>query len=95
MNWESLARLSPNLGRIIAMMQFNIYHHYTVDEHTIQCISVLAKLESGDLKEDLPVVSGIIERGVQRRILYIAILLHDIGKGLPEDHSIAWGATRP
>ena len=84
-----LGAFIPEFGRIIAMMQFNIYHHYTVDEHTIQCISVLAKLESGDLKEDLPVVSGIIERGVQRRILYIAILLHDIGKGLPEDHSIA------
>lgn len=79
----------PEFQRIVALMQFNMYHHYTVDEHTIQCISNLAKIEKGALKEDLPVASGILEKGVKRRVLYVALLLHDIGKGLPEDHSIA------
>ncbi|MEI4260577.1 [protein-PII] uridylyltransferase [Roseovarius sp. D0-M9] len=78
----------PEFEPIVAMMQFNMYHHYTVDEHTIQCISHLARIERGELVEELPVASSILKRGVNRRILYIALLLHDIGKGRPEDHSI-------
>ena len=84
-----LGQFIPEFQRIVALMQFNMYHHYTVDEHTIQCISNLAKIEKGELKEDLPVASGILEKGVNRRVLFVALLLHDIGKGLPEDHSIA------
>ena len=84
-----LGAIIPEFNRIIAMMQFNFYHSYTVDEHTIQCISVLARIEQGLLQEELPLSSGILKQGVDRRILYVALLLHDIGKGLPEDHSIA------
>ncbi|MEM8692789.1 MAG: [protein-PII] uridylyltransferase [Pseudomonadota bacterium] len=83
-----LATLIPEFEPIVAMMQFNMYHSYTVDEHTIQCIAQLAMIEKGELIEDLPVVSGILEHGVNRRVLYAALLLHDIGKGRPEDHSI-------
>ncbi|MEE9453167.1 MAG: [protein-PII] uridylyltransferase [Paracoccaceae bacterium] len=78
----------PEFGRIVAMMQFNMYHHYTVDEHTIQCISNLFQIEKGALVEDLPVASSILKKGVNRKVLYVALLLHDIGKGLPQDHSI-------
>ncbi len=84
-----LGAFIPEFQRIIAMMQFNVYHHYTVDEHTIQCISNLAQIERGELKESLPIVSGLLNRGINRRVIYVALLLHDIGKGLPEDHSIA------
>jgi [protein-PII] uridylyltransferase len=84
-----LGAFIPEFQRIIAMMQFNVYHHYTVDEHTIQCISNLAQIERGELKEDLPIVSGLMKKGTSRRIIYVALLLHDIGKGLPEDHSVA------
>jgi [protein-PII] uridylyltransferase len=65
-----------------------MYHHYTVDEHTIQCISNLAQIERGELIEELPVVSGILNHGISRKVLYVALLLHDIGKGRPEDHAI-------
>ena len=78
----------PEFERIVAMMQFNVYHHYTVDEHIIQTISVLAQIERGELVEDLPLSSSILKAGVNRRVLYVALLLHDIGKGRPEDHSI-------
>ncbi len=78
----------PEFAPIVAMMQFNMYHHYTVDEHTIQCISHLAQIERKELIEELPVASGILERGVNRKVLYVALLLHDIGKGRDEDHSI-------
>ena len=83
-----LAAFIPEFEAIVAMMQFNVYHHYTVDEHIIQTISVLAQIERGELVEELPVASGILKGGVNRRVLYVALLLHDIGKGRPEDHSI-------
>jgi [protein-PII] uridylyltransferase len=83
-----LAAIIPEFEAIVAMMQFNVYHHYTVDEHTIQCISTLAQIERNELVEELPVASGILKEGVNRKVIYIALLLHDIGKGRPEDHSI-------
>ena len=83
-----LAAFIPEFEHIVAMMQFNVYHHYTVDEHIIQTISCLAQIERGALVEELPVASGILKEGVNRRVLYVALLLHDIGKGRPEDHSI-------
>lgn len=83
-----LGAFIPEFAPIVAMMQFNMYHHYTVDEHIIQCISNLAQIERKELIEELPVVSGILERGVARKVIYIALLLHDIGKGRDEDHSV-------
>ena len=83
-----LSAFIPDFEPIVAMMQFNVYHHYTVDEHIIQCISVLAQIERGELVEELPVATGILKAGVNRKVLYVALLLHDIGKGRPEDHSI-------
>jgi len=83
-----LGAFIPEFEPIVAMMQFNVYHHYTVDEHIIQCISILAQIERGELVEELPVASKILKDGVNRRVLYVALLLHDIGKGRPEDHSV-------
>lgn len=83
-----LAAFVPEFENIVAMMQFNVYHHYTVDEHIIQTISVMAQIERGELVEELPVASGILTEGVNRKVIYTALLLHDIGKGRPEDHSI-------
>ena len=83
-----LGTFIPEFAPVVAMMQFNMYHHYTVDEHIIQCISHLAQIERKELIEELPVASGILERGVNRKVLYVALLLHDIGKGRPEDHSV-------
>ena len=83
-----LSAFIPEFENIVAMMQFNVYHHYTVDEHIIQTISTLAQIERGELVEDLPLSSSILKEGVSRRVLYVALLLHDIGKGRPEDHSI-------
>jgi [protein-PII] uridylyltransferase len=83
-----LSAFIPEFEPIVAMMQFNVYHHYTVDEHTIQTISTLAQIERGELVEELPIASRILSEGVNRRVLYLALLLHDIGKGRPEDHSI-------
>jgi len=83
-----LAAFIPEFEPIVAMMQFNMYHSYTVDEHTIQCISNLAEIERGELQEELPIASSILVEGINRKVIYVALLLHDIGKGRPEDHSI-------
>jgi [protein-PII] uridylyltransferase len=83
-----LAAFIPDFAPIVAMVQYNMYHHFTVDEHTIQCISILSQIERAELTEELPVASGILKAGVNRKVLYVALLLHDIGKGRDEDHSI-------
>ncbi|WP_425043300.1 [protein-PII] uridylyltransferase [Primorskyibacter sp. S87] len=83
-----LSAFIPEFEPIVAMMQFNMYHSYTVDEHTIQCIINLAQIEKRELIEELPLASSILEGGVNRKVLYVALLLHDLGKGRPEDHSI-------
>ena len=83
-----LAAFIPEFEPVVAMMQFNMYHSYTVDEHTIQCISTLAQIERGELVEELPIASGILKAGVNRKVLYVALLVHDLGKGREEDHSI-------
>ena len=83
-----LAAFIPEFEPIVAMMQFNMYHSYTVDEHTIQCVANLAMIEKNELEEELPVASSILQKGVNRKVLYVAMLLHDIGKGRPEDHSV-------
>ena len=82
-----LGAFIPEFGRIVAMMQFNMYHYYTVDEHIIRTISTLSQIERRELTGDLPIASEILARGVDRRVLYVALLLHDIGKGSGRDHS--------
>jgi [protein-PII] uridylyltransferase len=81
-------RFVPDFGKVNAQMQFDMYHHYTVDEHTIRAIGLLARIERGELKEDHPLSSEIIPRLASRRVLYVATLLHDIAKGRGGDHSV-------
>jgi len=81
-------RFVPDFGRVVAQMQFDMYHHYTVDEHSIRAIGLLAKIERGEFNADHPLVSAIMKQIVSRRVLYVAVLLHDIAKGRGGDHSI-------
>ena len=87
-----LGRFVPDFGRIVAMMQFNMYHHYTVDEHLIRSIGVLTEIEAGQLGNEHPLAHQIYHTIQNRRALYVAVFLHDIAKGRPEDHSIAGAA---
>jgi len=84
-----LGRFIPDFGRVVAMMQFNMYHHFTVDEHLIRTIGVLSEIEDGDLANELPLSTEIIRNVQNRRALFVAAFLHDIAKGRDEDHSIA------
>ena len=88
-----LGRFVPEFGRVVAMMQFNMYHHYTVDEHLLRSIGMLADLEAGKLKEELPVAHEVLPTIRNRLVLFVALFLHDIAKGRPEDHSVAGART--
>ncbi len=87
-----LGRFIPDFGRVVSMMQFNMYHHYTVDEHLIRAVGILSDIENGRLSDELPLSTEIISDIQNRRALYVAVFLHDVAKGREEDHSTA-GAT--
>src|SRR3546814_416768 len=74
-------RFIPDFGRVVAQMQYDMYHHYTVDEHSIRAIGLLGKIERGELDDDHPLSSAIMRKVVSRRALYVSVLLHDIAKG--------------
>ena len=85
-----LGRFVRAFGRIVAMMQFNMYHHYTVDEHLLRCIGILADIERGQ-HEEFTLANNLVHK-IQphhRMVLYVTLFLHDIAKGRIEDHSIA------
>jgi [protein-PII] uridylyltransferase len=77
-------------GRVVAMMQFNMYHHYTVDEHLIRCIGVMEEIEAGT-NEDYGLANDLMKNMTQRQraLLRVTLFLHDIAKGRVEDHSLA------
>src|ERR1700678_2973406 len=77
-------------GRVVAMMQFNMYHHYTVDEHLLRCIGVLNEIERGENPE-FTLASELLKtiRPEHRAVLWVTLFLHDVAKGRIEDHSIA------
>jgi [protein-PII] uridylyltransferase len=82
-------RFIPDFGRVVAQMQYDMYHVYTVDEHTIRAIGILKAIEKGELIHLHPVASSVIGEVQARRALYVALLLHDLAKGRGGDHSEA------
>lgn len=90
-----LGRFITDFGRIVALMQFNMYHHYTADEHLLRAIGIMAELERAaftsvpDTTYEDDQVHQLMREGLNRRVLYLAVLLHDIAKGRREDHSQA------
>ena len=84
-----LGRFIPEFGRVVGMMQYSMYHHYTVDEHLLRTVGVVNQIETGRLKEDHPLLTEVLPHISQRTVLYVAAFLHDIAKGRGVDHSIA------
>ena len=80
-------RFIPDFGRVVAQMQFDMYHHYTVDEHSIRAIGLLSRIERGELREEHKLSTALFKLIASRRTLYVAVLLHDIAKGRGGDHS--------
>lgn len=84
-----LGRFVPEFGRIIGHTQFNMYHIYTVDEHTLVAIGILHALENGEYAKELPLASALAKQIEMRRALYVALLSHDLAKGKGQAHSEA------
>jgi [protein-PII] uridylyltransferase len=82
-----LGRYIPDWARIVGQMQFDTYHVFTVDEHTIEAVRVLDSIDRGELVDIAPIATALMEDLQSRRALYVAALLHDIAKGRGGDHS--------
>jgi [protein-PII] uridylyltransferase len=82
-----LGRFLPDFGRVVAQMQYDMYHVYTVDEHTIRAIGILKGIEEGRLKDEHPTACAVIGEVQSLPALYLAVFLHDIAKGRGGDHS--------
>ena len=82
-----LGKFIPEFQKIVGLMQFDMYHSYTVDEHTIFTISNLYSLKNGEFKNFAPLASKVILEISTKKCLFVAMLLHDIAKGRKGDHS--------
>ncbi|NNE83584.1 MAG: [protein-PII] uridylyltransferase [Alphaproteobacteria bacterium] len=80
-------RFMPDFGRVVGQTQHDMYHVYTVDEHTIQAIGLLASIERGEQRQEHPLATELLPTIGSRRALYVAVLLHDIAKGRGGNHS--------
>ena len=88
-------RFIPDFGRVVAQTQHDMYHVYTVDEHTIRAIGILSGIEKGNFPDELPLATRIVHEVLSRRVLYMAVLLHDIAKGRGGDHSVLGEEVAP
>ncbi|MEQ9315691.1 MAG: [protein-PII] uridylyltransferase [Henriciella sp.] len=77
---DVLGRFLPEFGGIVAQTQFNMYHHFTVDEHTIRAIEYMAEMDR-EGGEGFELAHRLFQRIENKQVLYLAMLLHDTGKG--------------
>ena len=82
-----IGRLLPDWSRVVGQMQFDSYHIYTVDEHIIEAVRMMGQIEAGQMADEIPLAYNLARDLRSRRALYVAVLLHDIGKGRGGDHS--------
>ncbi len=82
-----LGRYIPAFGRVVGRMQFDLFHTYTVDEHTLFVLRNLRRLALSRFDEEFPDVSEIMQALPKPEIAYLGALFHDIAKGRGGDHS--------
>lgn len=87
-----LGHYIPSFGQIMGLMQYDLFHIYTVDAHTLLLIRNLSRFKEPAYAKDFPVVSSVFQRIVRHDIVYLAAIFHDIAKGRGGDHS-ELGAT--
>ncbi len=87
-----LGKFITDWGRIVAQMQFDMYHYYTVDEHTLNAVGILNRIENGEAVDAFPLASELIGQVDSKRALALAVLLHDVGKGRGGNHSDVGGS---
>ena len=82
-----LGRYLPEFEKIVGQMQFDMFHAYTVDAHTMQVIANSRRFLRADYTDRFPVTTRIAQRLRNPLLLFVAALYHDIGKGRGGDHS--------
>jgi [protein-PII] uridylyltransferase len=89
-----LGRFAPEFGRIVAQMQFNMYHHFTVDEHTLRAVEFISEIEHGRCRKEHPLATELFPKIIHRRALYLAMLFHDTGKGIGDQQVMGERSAR-
>ena len=84
---DVLGALIPDFNNIVAHMQYDMYHSFTADEHTIHAIGMMHKIENDEITTAAPLASDLFPKIHSRRALYAAMFLHDISKGTGGQHS--------
>lgn len=82
-----LGAMLPEFGNLLCMAQYDQYHLYTVDEHSLRAVDVLEQLRLGAYKDGEPLLTEVMRAVENVEVLYLGMLLHDVGKGLGGDHS--------
>lgn len=82
-----LGKYIPAFGQITGLMQYDLFHIYTVDAHTLLLIRNLQRFGQPEFAKDYPVVSSVFQRLDRKEIVYLAAIFHDIAKGRGGDHS--------
>ena len=87
MRYGILGRYIPEFGKVIGMMEHDLFHIYTVDEHSLRMTRMLRQFRFGEeIREHFPVASRLIHRVQKKELLYLTALLHDTGKSIEGDH---------
>lgn len=89
LNYGILGQYIPEFGAIIGHMQHDLFHSYTIDQHSLRAIKFMRRLRFGEEKTLFPLASKLVHNISKKEILYLAALLHDVGKALPGDHEIS------
>ncbi len=82
-----LGRYLPNFGKIVGQMQHDLFHVYTVDQHTLHVLRNLRRFLSDEFTHEYPLCSELMSDFPRQWVLYVAALFHDIAKGRGGDHS--------
>ncbi|HEX9473350.1 MAG TPA: [protein-PII] uridylyltransferase [Steroidobacteraceae bacterium] len=86
-NYGVLGRYIPAFGRVVGRMQYDLFHAYTVDAHTLFVVSNARRLAIPEFNQELPLVSPIMQQLPKQEIVYLGALFHDLAKGRGGDHS--------
>lgn len=89
MRYGILGRYIPDFGSIIGHMQYDLFHIYTVDEHSLRMVQLLRRYRHSDEKEHFPLAYNLIHKIKRKEVLYITAILHDVGKRYRGEHEIA------
>ncbi|MCH7330277.1 [protein-PII] uridylyltransferase [Acinetobacter modestus] len=82
-----LGNYIPSFGQITGLMQYDLFHIYTVDAHTLLLLRNLSRFKEPEFAKEFPVVSSVFQRIARHDIVYMAAIFHDIAKGRGGDHS--------